>query len=75
MKDLPKNVSDIITRLSQLAFVGLQNNQLVFSYDKIQANCPEIENDIPGAFNGFGLLQVVQHLPKRGILLYLRSLF
>ena len=75
MKDLPKNVSDIITRLSQLAFVGLQNNQLVFSYDEIQANCPEIENDIPGAFNGFGLLQVVQHLPKRGILLYLRSLF
>ena len=66
MKDLPKDVSDIVTRLSQLAFVGLQNNQLVFSYDEIQANCPEIENDIPGAFNGFGLLQVVQHLPKRG---------
>ena len=50
MKDLPKDVSDIVTRLSQLAFVGLQNNQLVFSYDEIQANCPEIENDIPGAF-------------------------
>ena len=66
LKDLPKNISDIVTRLSQLAFVGLQNNRLVFSYNEIKANCPEIEKDIPGAFNGFGLLQVVQHLPERG---------
>ena len=66
LKDLPKNISDIVTRLSRLAFVGLQNNQLVFSYNEIKENCPEIEKDIPGAFNGFGLLQVVQYLPKRG---------
>ena len=67
MSDLPKDVSDIVTRLSQLAFVGLQNNQLVFSYNEIKANCPEIEKDIPGALNGFGLLQVVQHFPERGV--------
>ena len=66
LKDLPKNISDIVTGLSQLAFVGLQNNRLVFSYNEIKENCPEIEKDIPGAFNGFGLLQVVQHLPERG---------
>ena len=65
LKDLPKQILDIVTGLSQLAFEGLQNNQLVFSYDEIKTNCPEIEKDIPGAFNGFGLLQVVQHLPKR----------
>ena len=67
LKDLPKVISDIVTRLSQLAFVGLQNNQLVFSYDEIKTNCPEITKDIPGAFNGFGLLQVVQHFPKSGV--------
>ena len=66
IKDLPKNVLDIVMGLAKLAFIGLQNNQLVFSHDEIKAYCPEIKNNIPGAFNGFGLLQVVQHLPGRG---------
>ena len=66
LKDLPKTVSNIVNKLSKLALVGLQNNQLVFTYAEIKANCPEIENNIPGAFNGFGLLQVVQYLPNKG---------
>ena len=66
LKDLPKTVSDILKKLSKLALVGLQNNQLVFTYAEIKANCAEIENDIPGACNGFGLLQVVQYLPNKG---------
>ena len=66
VKDLPKKVLDIVKALSKLAYIGLQNKQLVFSYSEVKAVCPQIENDIPGAFNGFGLLQVVQHLPKRG---------
>ena len=66
IKGLPDNVLDIVNSLSKLAFMGLKNNKLVFSYSEIKSNCPEIENDIPGAFNGFGLLQVVQHLPKEG---------
>ena len=66
LKDLPKTVSNILNKLSKLALVGLQNNQLVFTYAEIKANCPEIENNIPGAFNGFGLLQVVQYLPNKG---------
>ena len=66
VKDLPKNVLDIVKALSKLAFIGLQNKQLVFSYFEVKAVCPQVENDMPGAFYGFGLLQVVQHLPKRG---------
>ena len=66
MKDLPKDVTDILRGLSNLAFIGLQNNKLVFSYAEVNAYCPEIESGVPGAFNGFGLLQVLQHLPKEG---------
>ena len=63
---LPKNVLDIVKGLSKLAFIGLQNNQLVFSNGEIKASCPEITNNTPGALNGFGLLQAVQHFPKKG---------
>ena len=66
IKDLPKNVLDIIKGLSKLAFIGLQSNRLVFSHNEIKAYCPEIKNSIRGAFNGFGLLQVVEYLPKIG---------
>ena len=67
IKDLPEYVLNIVNGLSKLAFMGLQNNRLVFTYREIKATCPEIEKDIPGAINGFGLLQVVQHFSKRGV--------
>ena len=66
IKDLPKDVLNIVKGLSNLAYLGLQNNQLVFSYQEIKALCPEIEMDVAGAFNGFGLLQVVQYFSKSG---------
>ena len=66
LKDLPQDVLDIIEGLCKLAFKALQDNQLVFSYKEIQAHCSEIEKDMPEAFNGFGLLQVVQHFPSSG---------
>ena len=64
---LPKSVTSIVKGLSKLAFMGLHNDQLVFSRDEIIENCPEIKNNIPGAFNGFGLLQAIQHYPKQGL--------
>ena len=66
IKKLPTDISVIVKGLSKLAFTGLRNNQLVFSYNEIEENCPEIRKEIPGAFNGFGLLQVVQHFSKKG---------
>ena len=66
IEGFPKEVLDIVKGLSKLAFIGLQNNQLVFSRDVITEHCSEIKKDIPGAFNGFGLLQVVQHFSTRG---------
>ena len=65
IKYLSKNVLDIVKGLSKLAFIGLQNSKLVFSYDEVMASCPEVENNVPGALSGFGLLQVVQHFPKK----------
>ena len=63
--DLPKNVYNVIYKLSRLAFECLQKNQLVFTFDEIKQVCPEV-NNIPGALNGFGLLQAVQHYPVKG---------
>ena len=65
LDNLPSNVLDFVKKLSRLAFEGLQNNQLVFMINYIKKVCLDID-DIPGAINGFGLLQVVQHCPLRG---------
>ena len=67
IKDLPEEVSGIVKGLSKLAFMGLQSNRLIFTYSEIKASCPEIEKNIPGVINGFGLLQVVQHFSKKGV--------
>ena len=66
LEHLRKDVLEIINKLSKIAFVGLQNDTLVFTNEELKSYCPEIENSIPGAFNGFGLLQVVQHFPNKG---------
>ena len=65
LKDLPKDIIKFVYNMSQLAFEGLQNNQLVFTYEEIKMVCPEVDN-VPGAINGFGLLQAVQHYPRKG---------
>ena len=65
LSSLPKSVLNVIHEISQMAFTGLQENQLVFSLDEITKMCPDI-NDTPGAINGFGLLQAVRHYPQEG---------
>ena len=65
LSDLPKHILSVIHKISQIAFKGLQENQLVFTVDEIKEVCPDI-NDNQGAINGFGLLQTVQHYPQVG---------
>ena len=57
---LPEPYNRIIQQLSKLSLEALNNNKLVFTLDDITAACPDIAA-IPGAINGFGLLQAVQH--------------
>ena len=65
LSDLPKPILSVIHKMSKIAFKGLQENQLVFTLDEVKEICPNI-NDTPGAINGFGLLQTVQHYPQEG---------
>ena len=62
---VPKQVLDIVYKLSELAFKGLQQNKLVFTFDEIKQKCPYIDDTV-GAINGFGLLQAVEHYPHKG---------
>ena len=66
LKDVPKPVLDIVYNLSELAFKGLQENKLVFTFDEIKQTCPNIDQTV-GAINGFGLLQAVEHYPHKGV--------
>ena len=65
LANVPKPVLDIVYKLSELAFKGLQGNKLVFTFDEIKQTCPYIDETI-GAINGFGLLQAVEHCPHKG---------
>ena len=65
LSNLPEPVLNVIYKISQTAFKGLQENQPVFSLDEITEMYPDI-NDTPGAINGFGLLQAVRHYPQEG---------
>ena len=60
LTNLPDPYNRIIQQLSKLSLEALNNNQLVFTLEEITAACPDIAA-IPGAINGFGLLQAVQH--------------
>ena len=60
LTNLPDPYNRIIHQLSKLSLEALNNNQLVFSLEEITAACPNIAA-IPGAINGFGLLQAVRH--------------
>ena len=65
LRKVPKQVLDIVYKLSQLAFNGLQENKLVFKFNEIEQTCPYIDDTV-GAINGFGLLQAVEHYPHKG---------
>ena len=62
---VPKPILDIVNSLSELAFKGLQDNKLVFTFEEIKEVCPNIDNTV-GAINGFGLLQAVEHYSFKG---------
>ena len=57
---LPNPYNDIIKSLSKLSLKALSENQLIFSLEEVKTACPGID-DTPGAINGFGLLQAVEH--------------
>ena len=60
LTNLPEPYKRVIQQLSKFSLEALNNNKLIFALDEITAVCPDIA-DIPGAINGFGLLQAVQH--------------
>ena len=60
LTDLPKPYNRIVQQLSKLSLEALNNNKLIFTLHELTAVCPDIAA-IPGAINGFGLLQAVQH--------------
>ena len=61
LENLPEPFCIIIKQLSKLSLQALNKNQLIFNLEQIKSICPQLET-IPGAINGFGLLQVVQHV-------------
>jgi len=60
LNSLPSHYKDIIKSLSKLSFNALSDNKLVFTLEEVKTVCPRIETT-PGAINGFGLLQAVEH--------------
>ena len=60
LSDLPEPHNRLIQQLSKLSLEALNDNKLIFTLDEITIACPDIAN-VPGAINGFGLLQAVQH--------------
>ena len=65
LTNLPDPYNKIIQQLSKFSLEALNNNRLVFTFDEIKATCPDIAV-IPGAINGFGLLQAIQHFGLTG---------
>ena len=65
LSKLPQPFLENVHGLSVLAFNGLQENKLVFTFDEIKQACPHFDETV-GAINGFGLLQAVEHYPHKG---------
>ena len=65
LTNLPDPCSKIIQQLSKFSLKALNNNKLIFTFDEIKVACPDIAA-IPGAINGFGLVQAVQHFGFTG---------
>ena len=65
LTNLPEPYNTIIQQLSKLSLEALSDNKLIFTFDEIKEACPDI-TAIPGALNGFGLLQAVEHFSLTG---------
>ena len=61
LTDLPEPYSKIIQQLTKLSLEALNDDKLIFTLDEIKEACPDITAAVPGAINGFGLLQAVEH--------------
>ena len=60
LADLPEPYSRVIKQLSKLSMEAANIQKLIFTFKEFKDACPDVAN-IPGAINGFGLLQAVQH--------------
>lgn len=60
LNSLPQQYKKIIQQLSVLCLSSLKNNTIEFSHEDLKLACSEIDT-FPGAINGFGLLQAVEH--------------
>ena len=60
LSELPKPYDRVIWQLSKLSLEALNSNKLIFTLHEITTACPDIAV-VPGAINGFGLLQAVEH--------------
>ena len=59
---LPEPYRQFMHQLSKFSLLVLTNNQqLIFTLHEIKKYCPEVES-IPGALNGFGLLQAIEDI-------------
>jgi len=65
LDSLPEPCNTIVKKLAKLSLDALNNNKLVFTCDEIKRTCPEIFTT-PGAINGLGLMQAVQHFGLTG---------
>ena len=65
LTDLPKPYNKIIQQLSKLSLEALNDDKLIFTFEEIKEACPDITT-IPGAINGCGLLQAVEHFGFTG---------
>ena len=57
---MPDPYNKIVQQLSKLSLKALNDNKLVFTFEEIKLTCPDVAA-IPGAINGLGLLQAMQH--------------
>jgi len=60
LADLPEPYKATVKQLALLAYEGLNNNKLVFTFDEVTASCINVAV-VPETINGFGLLQTVKH--------------
>ena len=60
LTNLPDPYNKVIKQLSKFSLEALNRQKLIFTLNEIKIACPDILK-IPGAINGFGLLQAVQN--------------
>jgi len=60
LTNLPEPCNTVVKQLVELSLKALNDNKLIFTLEEMRAACPDIAV-VPGAINGFGLLQAVQH--------------